>query len=459
MPNIINSKSKGLTFIDLFAGLGGFHFALEELGCECVFASELKEDLRELYAINFPGSTIKGDITKINPEDIPAHDILCGGFPCQPFSQAGKRQGFKDEKDRGNLFNYICDILAYHRPRYVFLENVANLMGHDKGNTWNVIFHKLNDPIEKGGLNYEVRQEILSPHEFGIPQHRKRTYIVCEARECGALENFAFPKPNNRKCDISKLIDLEDTDFLPLRTETRTQLRVWEEFIRQCVAHDVPIPSFPIWAMEFKATYDFMETAPAFQKTDQLRGKRGKLGLVINGKNKDACLDCLPIYAQTKKDKRFPEWKIRYIQQNRDFYKDNQEWLDEWLESVQTFENSHLKLEWNCGPNASKTLYDKIIQFRASGIRVKLPTFSPALNLCGTQIPILPWVKLPNAHDGEPQKGRYMTRKEAALLQGMKKLKFGNEQFQLSVPRSYAALGNAVNVTIVKHIAKNLLCI
>lgn len=219
-----------LKFIDLFAGLGGFHFALEELGCECVFSSEIKEDLRKLYAINFPGCRIEGDITKIATADIPPHDVLCGGFPCQPFSQAGKRQGFNDEKERGNLFNYICAILAYHRPRYVFLENVSNLMGHDDHNTWNVIYHKLSDPIEKGGLNYEVRQEILSPHQFGIPQHRRRIYIVCEAREYGRLEKFHFPVPNNRKCDITKMLNAADTDYLPLKVETRNQLKIWQYF-------------------------------------------------------------------------------------------------------------------------------------------------------------------------------------------------------------------------------------
>jgi len=448
-----------LKFIDLFAGLGGFHFALEELGCECVFSSELKEDLRKLYTINFPGSRIEGDITKIAPADIPAHDVLCAGFPCQPFSQAGKRQGFNDEKDRGNLFNYICNILAHHRPRYVFLENVSNLMGHDNHNTWNVIYHKLNDPIEEGGLNYEVKQEILSPHQFGIPQHRRRIYIVCEDREKGKLENFQFPVPNNRKCDITKLIDAEDKDYLPLKIETRYQLDVWQEFIDECVAHHQEIPSFPIWAMEFGATYGYKEVAPAFQTIAQLSQCKGKLGEKIKGATKQKCLECLPNYAQTNKDKKFPEWKIRYIEQNREFYDKNKEWLDNWLESVKEFENSHLKMEWNCGRKASATLYDKIIQFRASGIRVKLPTFSPALNLCGTQIPILPWVKLPEGTvpDGDAPEGRYMTRHEAALLQGMKKLKFGDDTFQLSVPRSYAALGNAVNVTIVKHIAKNLL--
>ena len=129
-------KKYTFKFIDLFAGLGGFHRALESLGGKCVFASELKEDLQKLYKINYPGTPIFGDITKIAPSDIPSFDILCAGFPCQPFSQAGKRQGFNDEKDRGNLFYYICAILKEHTPRYVLLENVSNLMGHDNGNTW-----------------------------------------------------------------------------------------------------------------------------------------------------------------------------------------------------------------------------------------------------------------------------------------------------------------------------------
>lgn len=157
----------------------------------------------------------------------------------------------------------------------------------------------------------------------------------------------------------------------------------------------------------------------------------------------------------------FPDWKIKYIQQNRDFYDKNKKWLTPWIDKVREFDNSHLKMEWNCGSKAKPTLNDKIIQFRASGIRVKLPTFSPALNLVGTQIPIFPWVNLPEEtlQEGEPKSGRYMTRQEAALLQGMKRLRFGDENFQLSVPRSYAALGNAVNVTIVKHIAKKLLAL
>ena len=101
----------GLQFIDLFDGLGGFHLALKKLGHECVFASELKEDLQKLYEINFGGNVIHGDILQIEPTDIPAHDILCAGFPCQPFSQAGKREGFKDKQERGSVFFNIVNTI------------------------------------------------------------------------------------------------------------------------------------------------------------------------------------------------------------------------------------------------------------------------------------------------------------------------------------------------------------
>ena len=445
---------KKYTFIDLFAGLGGFHIALSDLGHECVFASELREDLRKLYSINFPGTRIEGDITKITPQEIPPHDILCAGFPCQPFSQAGKRQGFKDEKDRGNLFNYICSILEYHRPQYVFLENVANLKGHDGGNTWRIIRQMLDD------LNYEVAEPaILSPHQWGIPQHRKRIYIVCENRQYGCLENFHFPNPQNIGCDIKSVIDENDLEYIKLKPQTREQLKIWQEFIDHTIAHGQKMPHFPIWAMEFGAKYEYEHKATAFYTADQLREMRGHFGKRIEGETKKECIECLPVYARTNKNKTFPDWKISYIRRNRSFYEVNKEWLDAWIDRVKNYDNSFLKLEWNCGDDATPTLEDKIIQFRASGIRVKLPNYSPALNLVGTQIPIFPWVNLPKEtlQPGEPDHGRYMTLKEASRLQGMEKIKFSNNNFTLSLPRSFEALGNAVNVTIVKHIAKNLI--
>ena len=435
---------KSFKFIDLFAGLGGFHLALSSIGGECVFASELKEDLRKIYKQNF-GMEIQGDITKIDPKkDIPPHNVLCGGFPCQPFSQAGKREGFNDV--RGTMFDYICKIIEVHKPEYLFLENVANLKGHDKGNTWKVIQDKLDN------LGYNVTAEILSPHQFGIPQHRKRIYIVAQRKDFGDFSEFSFPKPTILECDIKSVIDESDSDVTLLRYDTKNQLNVWQEFLDKASSRGGKIPGFPIWAMEFGADYDFEDIAPAYQELQKLVGKRGRLGCRVFGKTVADCLKLLPNYAQTAKNKTFPSWKIRYINQNREFYENNKEWLREWMEKIRYFDNSHLKLEWNCG-NVAPIISDKIVQFRASGIRIKNPTFSPALNLVGTQIPIFPWVAIP----GKDDYGRYMSVQEAAKLQGMQKLKFGNKEFELSKTRIYESLGNAVNVQLVKKIAKRLI--
>ncbi|MBQ4519954.1 MAG: DNA cytosine methyltransferase [Bacteroidaceae bacterium] len=436
------------TFIDLFAGLGGFHLALKKLGHECVFASELREDLRKLYAINYPGTHIEGDITKIEPKKIPDHDILCAGFPCQPFSQAGYRMGFDDE-ERGNMFYYIRDILREKTPKFLLLENVANLEGHDNGHTWKTIESELHE------VGYEIDKKVLSPHQFGIPQHRKRIYIVGVRRDIGNLDKFEFPIPTNKPCDIHYIIDENEREYIPLKEETRKYIEIWSEFVQLAAKNHCKLPGFPIWAMEFGATYDYEDVPPCHQKPKQLKGKRGKLGRIITGKSHAQMMVQLPIYAQDnrKKGERFQDWKIRYIKQNREFYAKNKNWIDIWIDKIQNLQNSHMKFEWNCGCDAPMTLDDKIIQFRASGVRVKLPTFSPALNLVGTQIPIFPWVHVP----GSRLKGRYMTIKEAAKIQGMEELHFENECFQMSATRSFEALGNAVNVEIVHNIAKNLI--
>lgn len=438
------------TFIDLFAGLGGFHLALQQLGHKCVFASELKEDLRKLYTLNFPGTPIYGDITKINPEQIPPHDIICGGFPCQPFSQAGKQQGFNDEKNRGNLFDNICAIVQYHYPKYIILENVANLKGHDNGNTWNVIYDRLHNE-----LGYDVQETILSPHQFGIPQHRKRIYIVGVREDLGGLGEFKFPKPTYTPCDIHDIIDETDTDYIPLKEDTRRHIEIWSEFVRLAAENNCTLPGFPIWAMEFGADYDYQEIPPCHQRAKQLKGKRGKLGRVITGKSHKQMMEQLPIYAQDKRKEgeQFQDWKIRYIRENRHFYETNKRWIDPWINNIQDLQNSHMKFEWNCGKKASMTLDDKIVQFRASGIRVKLPSFSPALNLVGTQIPIFPWVRVPDSE----LRGRYMTVKEAARIQKMENLCFESENFHMSPTRCFEALGNAVNVDVVRRIAEKLL--
>lgn len=443
-------EKTAFTFIDLFAGLGGFHLAMKELGGKCVFASELKEDLRILYKDNFE-MECKGDINQIDiRQDIPNDfDMLCAGFPCQPFSKAGKQQGFADDKDRGNLFWKIMEILKEKMPEYILLENVPNLKSHDNCNTWNVIKKNLEE-------FYVIREAIISPHYFGIPQHRTRIYIVGRLLNKGGLKQFEFPRYDKKTiCNINSIIDENDTDFKTLTIQTRKHLEVWQKFLTLLHDNNIDIPTFPIWTMEWGADYKYDGIAPFYQHRSTLEGKKGKFGEPVKGNCKDDYLDCLPIYARTNKTEKnhhFPDWKISYIKSNREFYKKHKNILDPWLKELKMpgFENSHQKFEWNCSmdKNATISLRDKIIQFRASGIRVKLPTYSPALVLTTTQIPIFPWVKTP---DG--QIGRYMTRKEAAKLQRMEKLK----RYPDTTAEAFRAFGNAVNVEVVKRIAEKLL--
>ena len=133
-----------MNFIDLYAGLGGFHLALKELDHTCVFASEIDEELRNVYKKNF-GVRPAGDIRNVSIEDIPAHDILCAGFPCQPFSKAGDQQGF-DCLRWGDLFDFVIKTIEYHKPDHFILENVPNIKKHNKGTTWEAILDKLSTP-------------------------------------------------------------------------------------------------------------------------------------------------------------------------------------------------------------------------------------------------------------------------------------------------------------------------
>ncbi len=244
------AKTK-LKFIDLFAGLGGFHLALSKLGHECVFASELMPELQSLYKTNH-GIECAGDINQVDISSIKPHDILCGGFPCQPFSQAGSQQGFNDEKDRGNLFYKIMEILEQHKPEFVFLENVPNLKSHDNGNTYKVIKETLE-------TLYEVKDDIISPHYFGIPQHRTRIYIVGRLKSKGGLKDFQFPDHTQRpECSINDIIVPEDDDYMTLRNVTRNHLDVWQEFLDLIAENNAQLPTFPIWAMEFGANYDYL---------------------------------------------------------------------------------------------------------------------------------------------------------------------------------------------------------
>lgn len=183
------------SFIDLFAGIGGIRLAFEQNGFKCVFSSEMDKFAAKTYEANFDEKPF-GDITKINEQNIPEFDILAAGFPCQPFSLAGKQKGFDDEI-RGTLFFDILRILKHHKPKVFLLENVKNLVSHDKGNTFKVILNKLKE------LNYNVFHKVLNAKDFGLPQNRARIYIV------GFLDNleFTFPEPTFVPTVLSSILE------------------------------------------------------------------------------------------------------------------------------------------------------------------------------------------------------------------------------------------------------------
>lgn len=188
---------KKLKIIDLFAGIGGIRLGFEKIGAECVFSSEWDKHAQEMYEANF-GEKPFGDINNINPEDIPNHDFLLAGFPCQPFSIAGKQLGFADT--RGTLFFNIEKILEEKQPYGFLLENVSRLVTHDKGRTFKVIIDKLEN------LGYTVYYKVLNTIDYGIPQLRKRIYIV------GFKDNihFQFPKPDGTKIALEDILEPEE---------------------------------------------------------------------------------------------------------------------------------------------------------------------------------------------------------------------------------------------------------
>ena len=259
--NILQDK----TFIDLFAGIGGFHLALSSLGAKCVFACEIDKHCRDVYHKNF-GIKPFEDITKIQTDLLPPFDILCAGFPCQSFSHAGKQDGFYDT--RGTLFYDICRILKDCQPEYFILENVKNLKSHDQGRTLKIIYDNLHrcgytmydhsnhkdhydhsnhkdhyDPSNHKDPRNSISPLVLSPHHLGIPQHRERVFLigVREDRIKG-LKMQPFPSPSPVKTDISSILEPFESSVPSLSPGEMEVLYLWEEFIQYFKKREIKLP-------------------------------------------------------------------------------------------------------------------------------------------------------------------------------------------------------------------------
>jgi len=403
-------------FVDLFAGIGGFHAALGALGGDCVYASEWDKDAARIYERNW-NLKPDGDITlAANDENmnVPEHDVLVGGFPCQPFSKSGKQMGM--EETRGTLFWNIAKIIETRKPTLVLLENVQNIAGPRHMHEWEVIIKTLRD------LGYRVSENpmVVSPHlirpEFGgRPQVRNRVFIAATRIPKG-IPNF---KSNVDVPDLSPVIEGWDPlnwkldKDLPLEVLKSTKdkkpvaltdaeirwIDAWNDFVllmRERLG-DGKLPGFPIWADHWV-------------HVDELKIPRGT-----------------------------PDWKKNFLQKNAQFYSDHKVVLNKWLKkwnNLEDFPASRRKFEWQA--QDAKSLWETVMHFRPSGIRAKKATYVPAL-VAITQTSIVGKQK------------RRITIREGARLQGLPDwYDFVDQPDSLT----YKQLGNGVNVGAVYNVLR-----
>lgn len=408
------------TFADLFAGIGGFHAALSKHGGNSVFISEIDGPAREVYARNWLDGQedfIIGDITNVTAgrARVSKHDVITGGFPCQPFSKSGSQQGVAEA--RGTLFYDILKIIETKKPELILLENVRNLIGPKHIDDYRVMVRLIRE------LGYVVSNEptILSPHEIpehlgGSPQHRERIFIGAVRMNktiSKKFENIGPLLPRHPfsdfgpiNWDLAKFLDKHASKSSithlgkKITDDQRRALRVWNEFVRlNHLNNEEKLPGLPLWTEFWKP--------------------RGEIRL----------------------SRDLPDWKKRFIERNSEFYVNNRRWIDPWLTEAKLEQliPSYRKFEWQAQDH--QNIYKCLIQFRPSGIRVKAPNYVPTF-VAMAQTPVLGWEK------------RTLSVSEAKALQGFSKsFKFGDQRDSLS----FKQIGNAVHVGVASTVFQALL--
>lgn len=400
------------TFVDLFAGIGGFHAAMTAAGGECVYAVEIDEAAALVYKRNWgidPLGDITSDVTDIQVK-VPPHDVLCAGFPCQPFSKSGAQRGM--DETRGTLYWNILRIIQEHRPSVVLLENVRNLHSPRHFHEWQLII----ETIRAEGYRVSETPSVFSPHLLapdagGRPQVRERIFITAtllpEGRGLTAdAEPVTRSQPvggwNPQFWDLASdllLDEFDDSEICALTDQEHNWIEAWDDFVVTLlkVRGGRRLPGFPLWADEWH------ELDPSRQESE-------------------------------------PKWKADFLKKNSEFYFGHQRSIDRWTKTwgiySESFPPSRRKLEWQA--QDMRSLWDTVMHFRPSGVRAKAPTYLPAL-VAITQTSII-----------GPRRRR-IAPKEAARLQGLPQwFDFGGQ----STAQTFRQLGNGVSVGAVWHVFK-----
>ena len=385
--------SQSLTFIDLFCGIGGFHQALDGLGAKCILASDIDEKCRMNYELNYGVKPVK-DIKDINEKMLPDFDILCGGFPCQPFSNGGKKKTFEDK--RGLLFDEIMRIVKEKQPRFLFLENVKHILKVSEGK----VLAYIEQQIDQHG--YVLQRFQMSPHEYGVPQQRERIYFVCVRKD---IYNEMPIKLINEDTSVLTVSDiLEHSNSIDnkyyLQGDILNVLEAWDEFIKHVDVGETLSPTILI--------HDAFKSY-----TDE----------EFNG---------------------LAAWRKDYMIKNRRILEKYKDFIGPWYtkhKELLSKREIYGKLEWQVGKvKENDSIFNYFMQIRQSGIRVRKENYFPTL-VAISQIPIYGREK------------RYITPRECARLQSFP----DTYTIAPNDKVSYKQFGNSVNVKNVKTVIESTL--